>query len=113
MLPRACKDEGNYGRPENASSLSWRAQLAIRDRVPLVRTNIDVPTDQGGPVVEDGFEVEAAVGRPIVYMNESRRGRCQKIIAQEILLPTPAPDRRGVDFDNGHPCIIGDLDLPV
>src|SRR5215472_12031240 len=86
---------------------------SIRDRIALDGTDIDVPADVSGSVVEDGFEVDTTVARPAVNGDQDRTRRRQNSIAQEILAPASDADGGGVDFDDRHPRIVYEFDVPV
>src|SRR5215831_16158657 len=86
---------------------------SIRDRIALDGTDIDVPAYVSGSVVEYGFEVDTTVARPAANGDQDRTRRRQNTVAQEILVPASDADGGGVDFDDRHPRIVDELDVPV
>src|SRR6516225_5413270 len=86
---------------------------SIGDRIAFDGADIDVPADVSGSVVEYGFEVDTTVTHPAVNGDPDRTCRRQNTVTQEILAPASDADGRGVDFDDRHPRIVDEFDVPV
>src|SRR6478672_7525352 len=92
----------------------WQGrELSIRDGKPLYGANIDIASDQRGPIVKYRLEIKAAVARRIPHLDDQRLGRKQDVVAQKIFFPPLRSDPSYLNFDYGHSGIVGQLELPL
>jgi hypothetical protein len=65
---------------------------SIGDRIALDGTDIDVPAEVSGSVVEYGSKVDTTVPRPAVNGDQDRTPWRQNTVAQKILAPASDAD---------------------